>query len=105
MEKEHDEQKQKEKKQLDAEIEYDKWVQRALEKDLIKKEDVHRKKMRKQLADQRKEQKKQHDREESQAKVSQWMHEKGFIVESQGRPTVFDKLARQSTRNVKKTRG
>ena len=82
LEKEYEDSKKKEKKQLDAEIEYDKWVQRTLEKDLMKKDGYRRKKMRKQFTDQRKEQKKERDREESQARVSQWMHDKGFVAES-----------------------
>ena len=43
LEKNYEEQKQKEKKQLDAEICYDNWIKKTMEQDLIKQDIAQRK--------------------------------------------------------------
>ena len=102
MEKKYLEEKDKEKKQLDAEICFDNWVQKVMEQDIIKLQKKQQKQLRRSLTEKMKLEEKEQKKELSAAKVSEWMYYKGFVSESRGESNIFDRLASQSTRNFKK---
>ena len=58
--------------------------------------------MRRSLTEKRKKESEEEKRELSQAKVNEWMYYKGFVEESSGQQTIFDRLSKQTTRNFKK---
>ena len=72
-------QKDKEKKQLDAEICFDNWVKKAHEEDIIKRENAERKSMKRSLTEKRKYDRDEQKKELSHAKVNEWMYYKGFV--------------------------